>query len=233
MVSFTAICHYYIEMGDTVVLYHSLLCRSSRALWMFYELKELYGNRIPDIDVLELDPTTFRTCKPAELLKHNPNGKVPTMIHKDIVMWDSCAICLYFLDVFDLDNILAPKDPVFRAKLYKLMFYISGTVDNLTAISSPVQMVLENKKPGEEIEVVAANKKAYQTLVGPLLAKELGHGPWMFGQQFTALDVVFGYNMWCIFDKRNWYEEELDCLKQYHEKLMSEKPLFVKFCKTS
>ena len=89
-------------------------------------------------------------------------------------------------------------------------------------------MVLENKKPGEEIEVVAANKKAYQTLVGPLLAKELGDGPWFFGEQFTALDVVFGYNMRCIFDKRSWYEEELECLKQYHEQLISEKPLFVK-----
>jgi hypothetical protein len=29
-------------------------------------------------------------------------------------------------------------------------FYISGTVDNLVAISSPVQMVLEEKRPGEK-----------------------------------------------------------------------------------
>ena len=147
-------------------------------------------------------------------------------------MWDSCAICLYFLDVFDLDHILAPKDPVFRAKLYKLMFYLSGTVDNLTAVSSPIQIVLENKKPGEEAEVVAVNKKAYQTLVGPLLATELGEGPWLFGQNFTALDVVFGFNMYCVFVQRGWYAEEVDCLKKYYNRLRRQKPLFVKVFKT-
>jgi len=220
-------------MSGKVILYHVPLFRSSRALWMFYELKEFYGDRIPDLELKELDPKTFRTCKPAELLNHNPNGKVPTMIHGDIVMWDSCAICLYFLDMFDLDLGFAPKDPVFRAKLYKMMFYISGTVDNLTATSSPVQMVLEDKTPGQNEAVIAVNKKAYKTLVGPLLAKELGSGPWLCGDKFTALDVVFGYNMRCIFDKREWYEEELESLKQYYNRLVAEKPLFVKVFKAT
>merc|ERR1711936_523702 len=212
------------KMHDKLVLYHVPTFRSSRALWMFYELKELYGDRILDIDVQEFDPTTFRTSKPAEFLKLNPNGKVPTLVNNDIVMWDSCAICLYMLEMFDLDQLLAPRDPVFRSKLYKLMFYISGTVDNLTATSSPVQMVLENKKPGEDVQVVARNKKAYQELAGPVLAQELGAGPWMFGEKFTALDVVFGYNMYCVFCKRDWAEQELDSLKNYYELLKREKP---------
>ena len=215
-------------MAEKLILYHVPSFRSTRALWMFYELKELYGERIPDIDVHLFDPNTFRTSKPAEFLKLNPNGKVPTLVHNDIIMWDSCAICLYFLDVFDLDHILAPKDPVFRAKLYKLMFYVSGTVDNLTAKSSPVQMVLENKKPGDEAEVVAANKKAYQTLVGPILSNELGDGPWLFGPKFTALDVIFGINMEFLHNKRDWYGEELESLKNYYNRLRTERPLFVK-----
>ena len=218
-------------MADKLILYHVPMFRSSRALWMFYELKELYGTRIPDLELHELDPSTFRTKKPAELLKYNPNGKVPTMIHNSIVMWDSCAICLYFLDNFDLDNILAPKDPIFRAKFYKIMFYLSGTVDNLTATSSPIQMVLNDKRPGDKEEVVATNKKAYMTLAGPLLAEELGEGPWMFGAKFTALDIVFGYNMRCIFDKREWYTEELGPLKNYFDQLVNEKPLFCKVFK--
>ena len=32
-------------------------------------------------------------------------------------------------------------------------------------------------------------------LVGPLLRSELGDGPYMAGSEFTALDIVFGYNM--------------------------------------
>lgn len=42
------------------------------------------------------------------------------------------------------------------------MFYLSGTLYNLTANSSPVQMVVENKTPGMEPNTVARNKAAYQ-----------------------------------------------------------------------
>ena len=31
--------------------------------------------------------------------------------------------------------------------------------------------------------------------MGPLLRSELGNGPYMAGSEFTALDIVFGYNM--------------------------------------
>jgi len=68
---------------------------------------------------------------------------------------------LYLLDQFDIEQKLAPKDPKFRAKFYKLMFYCSGTVDNLTANSSPVQRTVDDPTPGQRPEVIAANKKAY------------------------------------------------------------------------
>jgi len=173
-----------------------------------------------------LDPSTFRTIKPPALLACNPNGKVPTMKHGEIVMWDSCAIVLYLLDRFDLDHLLAPLDPAFRARLYKLMFYCSGTVDNLTASSSPVQMSLEDKVPGEREEVVATNRKAYREVVGPVLALEVGAGPWIHGEAFTALDVVVGYNMEAVFCKREWWAEELPELKKYYQALSQERPLF-------
>ena len=45
-----------------------------------------------------------------------------------------------------------------------MMFYLSGTVDNLTANSSPVQMEEENKTAGLEPDTLAKNKAAYQQL---------------------------------------------------------------------
>ena len=47
------------------------------------------------------------------------------------------------------------------AKLLKA-FICSGTVDNLTARSSPLQITLDDPTPGERAEVIAANKKAYR-----------------------------------------------------------------------
>ena len=94
-------------------------------------------------------------------------------------------------------------------------FLYSGTVDNLTATSSPLQITLDDPTPGQKAEVIAANKKAYRffvclvvfllfdfyvrELVGPLLKSELGEGPYMAGNSFTALDIVFGYNMEVLY----------------------------------
>ena len=49
--------------------------------------------------------------------------------------------------MFDLDQAFAPKDPVFRAKLYKMMFYISGTVDNLGS-TYVVRKLYTSRMPG-------------------------------------------------------------------------------------
>ena len=79
-------------------------------------------------------------------------------------------------------------------------------MDNLTATSSPIQMVLDDKRPGNARDVVEKNRKAFMELVGPLLTRELSAGPWMGGETFTALDVVLGYNMKCVYDKRKWVD---------------------------
>merc|ERR1711953_1584703 len=83
---------------EHLLLYHIPGWRSSRVFWLWLELESLYGSSLPELKVAPLNPSTFRTLKPPELLAKNPNGKVPTLVHGDIVMFDSCAI----LPLFDL-----------------------------------------------------------------------------------------------------------------------------------
>ena len=66
-------------------------------------------------------------------------------------------------------------------------FYLSGTVDNLTATSSPIQMVLDDKRPGDNLATIDKNKTAWMTVCGPLLARELGTNLWMGGDKFSVL----------------------------------------------
>eukprot|EP00494_Astrolonche_serrata_P020716 UN20945 len=90
-------------------------------------------------------------------------------------MFDGCAISLYFLDHFDPKNIFKPKnDSKFLAKLYQFSFYVSGTVDNLTATSSPIQIVLENKRPGDDKTLQKHNYKCWLEVSGKLLSEQLG-----------------------------------------------------------
>ena len=83
-----------------LTLYHVPMFRSSRALFMLHELKTIYGDEMPDFNVVEYDPNLFRSKKPETFLSLNPNGKVPVLVDGDVVMSDSCAICLYLLDRF-------------------------------------------------------------------------------------------------------------------------------------
>ena len=112
----------------TPKLYHVPQTRSTRPLILYYELKELYGDRIPDLDVVTIPQEQFRSAdRPAILLELNPNGKVPVMTHGDIVMFEGCAMCLYLLDLFDEDSLLAPADDAkFRAMLYQFSVYTPG-----------------------------------------------------------------------------------------------------------
>ena len=80
-------------------------------------------------------------------------------------MWESCGIAYYLLDLFDPKDKLGPRksDPKFLASLHQFTFYVSGTVDNLSAISSPIQRVIEDKKPGENPNLVDLVKILFLT----------------------------------------------------------------------
>lgn len=200
-------------------LFHVSTFRSTRAVWMWFELKILYGSRIPECEIIWLNPETFRHQKPAILLEANPNGKVPTLALNNGCMFESCGICLYFLENFDLDNLLSPLDDNFRQNLYTMSFYASGTLDNLTATSSPIQRVLSNPKPGNSQELIDANFEYWKKYSGNILSDLLSDKEYMNGKDFSALDVVLGYNMQAVYDKRQWKVPEFDNLQQYWNRL--------------
>ncbi|CAE7662869.1 SRL1 [Symbiodinium sp. KB8] len=199
-----------------LVLYHMNGSRSTRAIWLYEELQAIYEN-LPPMRVHVFDPATFRKDKPEWYLKLNPNGKVPALQHGSTVMFDSSAICLYILQLFDKDRKFAPLDqPEFASLFYQLAFYCSGTIDNLTATSSPIQMVLECKTPGDEEKAVELNHQAWIQQCGPILLSLLGDKKFMFGQDLSAADVVVGVNMHYIHVKRGWHD--FPALEAYFER---------------
>ena len=53
--------------------------------------------------------------KEAEILKLNPNGKVPIIVDGDFVLFEAWAIARYLLDKYAPDNTIYPKDVKQRA----------------------------------------------------------------------------------------------------------------------
>jgi glutathione S-transferase len=164
---------------------------------MYHELNELYGGSLPPLEITTFsDIPSFRTNKPQWLIDLNPNGKVPTMTHDSVVMFEGGAICSYFLDCFDVDKKLLPRDSACVAMYYQMAFWCASTVDNLTATSSPIGIVLD-KDAAKPMDSVAVNQKYFDEVFVPFFNKQLAvsGGPFFCGEYFTAVDVIVGYTL--------------------------------------
>ncbi|HRI65143.1 MAG TPA: glutathione S-transferase family protein [Polyangium sp.] len=58
-------------------------------------------------EVVTLDIRAGETQKP-EFLKLNPNGKVPTIVHDGVAIWESAAITMYLGEMFGVQKGLYP-----------------------------------------------------------------------------------------------------------------------------
>ena len=106
-----------------------------------------------------------------------------------------------------------PKDWNFRSVFHQLGFYASNTIDQLSAYSSFIQRVVDDPMPGKKPEVnmkkiiffgdtnvslfqvVSQNLKFWELVAGPILTKQLGKREFLYGDEFSALDVIVGIQM--------------------------------------
>lgn len=156
---------------------------------MYHELQALYGRNMPEIEIVTFsDIPSFRRTKPQWLLDMNPNGKVPAMTHGDVVMFEGGAICSYLLDMFDTERKLLPKNPECVATYYLMTAWCASTLDNLTATSSPVNIVMDRTNTTRPMDDVVINRKYFEEIFCPYFLRQLSErdGPYLCGDQFTA-----------------------------------------------
>jgi glutathione S-transferase len=157
-----------------ITLFHSPRTRSSGTLALLEELQAPYK-----LHVLNMKAGEHRE---AAYLAVNPMGKVPAILHGDALVTEQVAIGIYLADLFPEAG-LAPAidDPLRGAYLRWYVFYAAcfepALVDKaLKREPGPVAMV-----PYGDVDATI------RTVV-----QQLTKGPWMLGEQFTALDVQWG-----------------------------------------
>ncbi|HEY3910014.1 MAG TPA: glutathione S-transferase family protein [Stellaceae bacterium] len=157
-----------------VTLYHSPNTRSTGALILLEELGAPY-----DLQVLNMKAGEQR--QPAYLAV-NPMGKVPALRHGEAIVTEQVAVYLYLADLFPEAG-LAPAigDPLRGPYLRWMAFYAASfepaVVDRFRKNDAGPQTMLPY---GD-----------YDTMLGTVTA-QLGHGPYMLGDRFTAADVLWG-----------------------------------------
>jgi glutathione S-transferase len=153
-------------------LYYNPRSRAVIAKWMLDECGADY----------EIVPIDFekREHKTPEFLKINPAGKLPALVDGEAKIFEGAAICLYLADKFP-EAKLAPKiGAPERGRYLSLMVYSTSQLEPAMGDHLLGQNTLPQR--GWTDFETARN----------VIESELGDGPYLFGDWFTAADVMIG-----------------------------------------
>jgi glutathione S-transferase len=153
-------------------LYYNPRSRAAIAKWMLDECGADY--EIVPIDLQQ------RQHKTPEFLRINPSGKIPALVDGASRIFENAAICLYLGDKF-LEANLAPRlDAPERGRYLSLMVYSTAQLE--PAMRDEL-MGVETLPQGGWTDFQTAQD---------VIEAELGDGAYLFGEWFTAADVMIG-----------------------------------------
>jgi glutathione S-transferase len=157
-----------------ITLYHRPKTRASRFLFLLEELEAPY--RVQTVTLRNRDGSGV--VDPAN---PHPHGKVPAIFDDGVVVFESPAIALYLTDRFPKKH-LGPLvgEPQRGAYLSWLAYY--GGVFEPSIISKFMKV---------EVPRGTAGWVALEEMLPALLAR-LSQEPYLLGENFSALDVLYG-----------------------------------------
>jgi glutathione S-transferase len=157
-----------------LTFYHAPNTRSTGIRILLEELGAPYDLHLLDLKAGELRQPFY--------LAINPMGKVPAIRHGEALVTEQIAITIYLADFFSEAG-LAPgiTDPLRGPYLRWLAFY-AGAFE---------PAVIDRAQQREPTSAAMSPYGDFDTMLKTLLG-QLGDGPYMLGDRFTAADVIWG-----------------------------------------
>jgi glutathione S-transferase len=150
-----------------------------KVVWLLEELgrpyrREDYGRQ-------------FNNTQTETYLALNPNGKVPTLVDGETVVWESNTILRYLCNTLDGGSPLYPADPAARSQIERWMDW------QLASLNAPYLGVFrEAKKTAEERGAgFAADVKELSAQL-EILERGTAGRPWLAGANFSLADICLG-----------------------------------------
>jgi glutathione S-transferase len=158
--------------------------RAQVVRWALHEVNANYKPVLVDWD-----------NKPAQLLKANPMGKLPTLIHHapggDQIITETAAICHYLAEAEQ--SKLRPRDDE-KAAYFRWLFFVAGPAETAVTLHSM------GWDPDEQ-QQKKIGFGSYDKAVGAL-DDWLSTHPYVCGSRFTMADVYVGAQiMWGLMFK--------------------------------
>jgi glutathione S-transferase len=162
-------------MTEEIVFYHNPRSRSQMVHWMLEEASAPYRIVPIDFEKGEHKASTF--------LAINPMGKLPTIVHRGVVVTETAAIIAYIADNFPKAGLAPEPEDARRGAYYRWLFFGAGCFE-------PALLDKMMKRP--EVERKASVGWGSYDDVLATLKKALADGPYLLGQTFSAADVYVG-----------------------------------------
>lgn len=172
-------------MADTITFYTNPMSRGLTVHWLLEELGAPYEVKLLDFDK--------REHKAPAYLAINPMGKVPSIVHRGVVVTEAAAICVYLADAFPKAGLAPAIDDPKRGTYLRWIFFGTGCLEPAVVDKMFARAPVE--RPG------AIGYGTYENTLAAL-ATALAPGPFILGARFSAADVFVGSQVyWGLMTK--------------------------------
>lgn len=165
-------------------VYHAANTRSIRVLWLLEELGVPYEK-----EMVEFTPANLQS--PAYLAIH-PLGKVPAIDDDGLVLTESGAIVQYLLAKHSGSHLTPDIGTPAYGKYLQWLHFAEATV--MPPISDIVRHTFRKAKE-DRVQSVVDDAKATLDKYMAFLDRELADKTFICGDQFTAADIMLGYDL--------------------------------------
>jgi glutathione S-transferase len=160
--------------ADKIVLFHAPNSRSSGTLTLLEELGAPYELRVLNMQAGEQRQPGF--------LAVNPMGKIPAILHGDVLVTEQVAVFLYLADLFPEAGLTPPVGDKRRGPYLRWMAFYAGCFE---------PAVVDKAMKREPAAQAMSPYGDFDTVMTTLSA-QLRPGPFLLGEDFTAADVLWG-----------------------------------------
>jgi glutathione S-transferase len=168
-------------------LYGITQSRAFRPLWLLHELGLAFEHIPLDFHGDDLKTAEYRAL--------NPNGRVPTLVDGDLVLWESMAINLYLARKYGADAGLWPDSIEGEALAWQWSFWVMSEVEHaLLTVLMHSRVLPEEKRDPDR---ASRNLGCLQAPFG-VLDQALGGKTYLVGDRFSVADLnVAAVLSWC------------------------------------
>jgi glutathione S-transferase len=125
----------------------------------------------------------------ADYLAMNPNGRVPTLVDGDFVLWESNSIMRYLCLTYGKGTPIYPEAPKRRAAVDR---WLDWTLSTVQPVDRPVFWALVRTPPEQRDMVAIQNDVDAEAPVWQIADHHLSTRRFIEGDDFTLADIAIG-----------------------------------------